>query len=363
MLSVLRTLVCLILSMVTLSAVAQQKRDWSFFLYGKMHSFYDPGVYEIGETNNATANGMGMSFAKPISKRVSLFGGYDFALADSLSYSLGRTSNAVFHQLDVNIAVDIFQIWRIQPYIFTGYAWNSIPDLVKLNQRKDGVNINLGGGAKFKLTEAISLGYQMNYRFSISENIPFNFRHQIGLHVTPKKLAFICDSRAKTSVDIDELRYSMDSLASVNDSLRTVLSNASIEGNNISIKNISELEEHTPYIEEDDQQWMEDLQNRSIFKDKSEFSAYSRIDSLGGVTDLITSNLASGYYLYLPAVSDLETANGYRNTLKNVSPKTYVLQAESNFCVLIYVGYTRTLAEEMYLVNRTIDTQIVLVKL
>ena len=87
-LSVLRTLVCLILSMVTLSAVAQQKRDWSFFLYGKMHSFYDPGVYEIGETNNATANGMGMSFAKPISKRVSLFGGYDFALADSLSYPL-----------------------------------------------------------------------------------------------------------------------------------------------------------------------------------------------------------------------------------------------------------------------------------
>jgi len=359
-----KSLLCICLCSIVISAPAQQQiGDGSIFIYGKTHSFYDPGVYELGMTNSAKANGLGISFHKPIAKRLSIFGGYDFALADGLPYPLGKTTKANYHQLDANISLDFLRIWRVQSYIFTGYAWNSIPDLALLDKKKSGVNINIGSGVKLKLTEAISLGYQVNYRFSISENIPFNFRHQFGVHLIPKQFKFCDKSNSKVKLEDDLFAYRLDSLNSVHDSLLselTLANNAKVEY--IQTQDLKALEEYVRLLEKDNQRLLEEVRSKINFQD-SDFSTFSFIDSTGMVLSLTSSELTSGYYLYAPAISLLELAQHYKSVLGKFSDKTYLLLKNGSFSILAYAGDVRTVADKVYQSNRALGTKLVLVKL
>jgi hypothetical protein len=359
-----KSLLCIALCSVVISASAQkQKGDWSFFLYGKTHSFYNQGVYELGKTNDAKANGLGISFSKQFANRLSVFGGYDFALADGLPYPLGNTAKSNYHQLDANVALDAFRFWRIQPYVFTGYAWNSIPDLAQLDQNKSGMNINLGIGAKLKLTEAISLGYQVNYRFSISDNIPFNFRYQFGVHLTPKQFHFCNKSNLKSQLEADLFAYRLDSFNSVNDSLLNVIilaNTAKVEY--MRTQQIEALEEHVNFLEEDNQRLLEEVQSKINFQD-SDFSTFSFIDSTGMILGLVSGELTSGYYLYVPAISNAALALQYKKVLDKSTDNTYILLKDGSFGILAYAGEIRTIADEVYQHNRILGIKLLLVKL
>jgi hypothetical protein len=359
-----KSLFCMALCSVVISASAQQQKgDWSFFLYGKTHSFYNQGVYELGKTNNAKANGLGISFSKPIAKRLSFFGGYDFALADGLPYPLGSTTKANYHQLDANVALDAFRLWRIQSYVFTGYGWNSIPDLAQLDQNKSGMNINFGTGAKLKLTEAISLGYQMNYRFSISDNIPFNFRYQFGVHLTPKQFHFCNKSNLKSHLEADLFAFRLDSFNSVNDSLLNVIILANTtKVEYMRTQEIKALEEHIYFLEEDNQRLLEEVQSKINFQD-SDFSTFSFIDSTGKILSLVSGKLTSGYYLYVPDISNVALALKYKKVLDKSTDKTYILFKNGSFGILAYVGEICTVADEVYQDNRILGVKLLFVKL
>lgn len=202
--------------------------------------------------------------------------------------------------------MDFLRIWRVQSCIFTGYAWNSIPDLALLDKKKNGVNINIGSGVKLNLTEAISLGYQANYKFSISENIPFNFRHQFGVHLIPKQFKFCDKSNSKIKLEDDLFAYWLDSLNSVHDSFLnsvpdsllyalTHANNAKVEY--IQTQDIKVLEKYIHLLKKGNQRLLEEVRSKMNFQD-SDFSTFSFIDSAGMILSLTSGELTSGNCLY-----------------------------------------------------------------
>jgi hypothetical protein len=349
------------------SAVAQEnQKKWSLFIYAKTHSFYDNGVYELRKTNDASANGLGVSIHKYINNRVALFGGYDFGLADRLSYPNGLTNRAVFHQLDANISVDLLQFWRVQPYIFTGYAWNRIPDLSLLDLEKGGMNVNLGSGAKLKLTEAISLGYQINYRFSISENIPFNFRHQFGVHISPSSFK-VGQKSEKNSREDELLSFRMDSVLSANDSLANALiTSTEVAANRVSLDEVKLLEQHIHFLEEDNQRLLSEIRSKRHFTDsvyRTDFKSYVFVDSLNQVYAINSESLKEGYYIFTKSIDGFQNALVSKAKLKRIKDKVYVLKKGEKFSLLSWIGEDKEEANSIYQSNKDMDARIVLINL
>ncbi|MFT4876192.1 MAG: hypothetical protein ACI9AU_001028 [Bacteroidia bacterium] len=336
---------------------AQKESNPSIFIYAKWHNFYSAGVYELGNTNNATGNGLGISLNKEITKRFSLFGGYSFALADSLPYNNFYTGNAIFHQLDVNLALKLGTIWKVKPYIFSGYTYNHIQQIDKFGFNNDGLSINLGTKAEIEIADRIGLGYQMTYGFSLSQNIPFNFKHQLGIVYHPsigsrrgvnKSREIIVDSE-----EYENIRLKNDLLSSQVDSMQSVVAQQinnqkEPEEDKSIIANYNiQLQEQVKYLEEDNQRLLEEIRSKRFITDSlytAIYNGYTVIDISGKVIALQGEDLPSGYYLMSNDFDQLPDAKASLASSHFAPlPIRYILNSKANFKVL---GFISTSKEE-----------------
>lgn len=343
---------------------AQLDSKPTVFVYGKWHKFYSAGVYEVGESNNATGKGLGFSVHKDLTKRFSLFGGYSFALADSLPYTNGYTSNAVFHQVEANLALGLPAIWRLKPYIFSGYTYNHIQQIDKFGFNNDGVSINLGTKAEIALTDAFGLGYQMTYGFSISENIPYNFRHQLGVVYhpskrvnTPKRVKTVSENVVENT-DYELLKNQNQKLITRLDSIERVAQDqqpiiqAPAEDKSLIVTYNIQLQEQVKHLEEDNQRLLEELRSKRFISDSiyaSSYKNYTFKDTTGQVIATEALNLPSGYYLLSKDFDILPKVKlAYRSESFEPLDLKYVLNRNSYFHVMGFISVSRKEALEYY---------------
>lgn len=351
---------------------AQKESNPSIFIYAKWHNFYSAGVYEVGNTNNATGNGLGISVDKDITKRFSLFGGYSFALADSLPYNNFYSSNAIFHQLDANLALKLGTIWKVKPYLFAGYTYNYIQQIDKFGFNNDGLSINLGTKAEIEITERIGLGYQMTYGFSLSQNIPFNFKHQIGIVYHPAIGRSRQVNRPRKSIkdseEYDIIRLKNDLLASQVDSMQSVVAQQinnqkePEEDKSLIVNYNIQLQEQVKYLEADNQRLLEEIRSKRFITDSiytAAYKGYTVIDTSGKVINLQSENLPKGYYLISKYFDELSQAKAsLTSSLFTPLSIRHLLNRKANFQVLGFIStsrqealdYFNSLADQKYLV-------------
>ena len=351
---------------------AQKEINPSIFIYAKWHNFYSAAVYEVGNTNNAKGKGVGISVNKDLTKRFSFFGGYSFALADSLPYNNFYTGNAVFHQLDANLALKLGTIWKVKPYVFSGYTYNHIQQIDKFGFNNDGLSINLGIKAEIEITERIGLGYQMTYGFSLSQNIPFNFKHQLGLVYHPSMGGRKQINKSRESiVDSDEYENIIlknDLLSSQVDSMQSVVAQQinnqkePKEDKSLIANYNIQLQEQVKHLEADNQILLEEIRSKRFKTDSIHaaiYSGYTVTDKSGKVISLQSEDLPSGYYLISKDFDELPDAKAsLASSLFTPLPIKYVLNSKANFLVLGFIStskqealrYYNSLLDQKYLV-------------
>ena len=351
---------------------AQKESNPSIFIYAKWHNFYSAGIYEVGNTNSATGNGLGISVNKDLTKRFSLFGGYSFALADSLPYNNFYSSNAVFHQLDANLALKLGTIWKVNPYIFSGYTYNHIQQIDKFGFNNDGLSINLGTKAEIEISERIGLGYQMTYGFSLSQNIPFNFKYQLGIvyYLTMGGRKQINKSRESIvdSEEYENIRLKNHLLSSRVDSMQSVLAQQinnqkePEEDKSLIANYNTQLQEQVKHLEADNQRLLEEIRSKRFVTDSiyaGIYNGHTIIDTSGKVLTLQSEDLPSGYYLLSKDFDELlDAKSSYVSSLFASLPIRYVLNSKANFKVLGFIStskeealfYYTSLADRKYLV-------------
>lgn len=363
-------LICsLACSLLANNTYAQSTNDWSIYSYVKSHKFYNLGAYTLKDLSKATGYGFGVSIHKPIHKNISVFGGYGFALADSLTYGEYNTSNAVFHQIEANLAINLNNIWKLKPYIYTGYAYNYIQQIDRFDQKNSGMNVNLGIGSEIKLNDALGLGYQLTYAFSLSDNIPFNFRHQLGIHYHPnlakRKESSVFVENSDDIAMIEKLKEQNKRLQFQRDSLSLIaksetISEKPIQNTGIVARQNNELIERVLHLEEDNQLLLNEVRSRRFASDsiyRTNFNSYTPIDTLGQVIYNLNLDLKSGFYLLIQDLStmgELRTfnLNSHFGTLES---KIYLNRLD-RFLILGYLGddkdkalkYFSEISEEKY---------------
>jgi hypothetical protein len=351
---------------------AQKESNPSIFIYAKWHNFYSAGVYELGNTNNATGNGLGISLNKEITKRFTLFGGYSFALADKLPYNKFYTGNAIFHQLDANLALKLRTIWKVKPYIFSGYTYNHIQQIDKFGFNNDGLSINLGTKAEIEITERIGLGYQLTYGFSLSQNIPFNFKHQLGIVYHPSIGSRREVNKSRESIvdseEYEKIRLKNDLLSSQVDSMQSVVAQQinnqkEPEEDKSLIANYNiQLQEQVKHLEADNQRLLEEIRSKRFITDSiyaASYNGYTVIDTSGKVLTLQSEDLPSGYYLISKDFDELpDVKASLASSHFAPLPIRYILHKKANFKALGFIStskeealfYYTSLADQKYLV-------------
>jgi hypothetical protein len=344
-------------------SVAQESRDYGLFINVKSHQFYDSGVYELGQYNQATGYGLGFGFVKPISKGLTLNAGYSFALADSLPYRSFYTSNAVFHQLEANLDLNVIRIWRLQTAAFTGYTYNWIQQIDNFGYGNGGLNINIGGKAEAKITPAVSLAYRVTFGFSLSENVPYNFKNQLGILLYPNKINQESRSnRYKKREKVKKLTIKKDLIAD-NEALRLAVD--SLRGELQRQVNTSEMEKDSNFIvyssrllnnmkdvEEYNRLLLYELRNKRNSTDSIyslSFNAFAMIDSTGRVLRTEPDKIATGYYLLRSGLATLSEAVDISKTRSFSScEQVHFLNRFSTFFVLGYLGDDKDNALEYF---------------
>ena len=358
----------LVLAITLLASVnqanAQQAKDISLFGYAKSHQFYNQGVYKITETSKATGYGFGVSINKPLNNHLSIFGGYGIALADSLQYGDNHTSNALFHQLDVNLSVNLLTGRKLRPYMYTGYAYNHIQQIDLFGMKNDAMNINAGAGMEYSISDAFGLGYQLTYAFSLKENIPFNFRHQFGVVYYPRsfvkrdrtKVTEETNSRHKETIDnteLTQLKVVNAALAHKNDSLRNILGSKVepvelLEDKGLIVSYNDELLGKIKHLEEDNQLLLDELRSKRYASDsiyRFDYNGYTVIDTAGQVQNISSLDLESGYYLMaknLNTIAEMRIFNRNKNFI-SLKKKVFLIR-NNKYYVLGFVGNDREAA-------------------
>lgn len=314
----------------------------------KNHNFYDSGVYNLGNTNAATAYGFGIQAQRKITKRIGLSFGYGLSLADSLKESEGYTRNAVYHQFEGNLTLQPQNRKRIKPYLFTGYAINAIPQLKELGESAAGLNINVGGGLEVKLKEYIGIAYQMTYGFSLARSIPYNFRHQLGVVLYPSKFIGCSPKAQQAGLNEQYVDYAQrDSLQAAVDSspLRVA---ATLKGEELLQKESSindNLEEEIRLLELENQLLLQELRSHRFLSDSiysKSFAAYTMLGSDGKVLTKEASSLTSGFYLVTEKKATLKEVKAEStNSVFSSIGTLYFLNREEYFVLLGFVGSDR----------------------
>jgi hypothetical protein len=331
-----------------------------FFVNYKTHQFYDPGVYNIGEVNKATGSGVGISIYKDLNKRLSLSGGYGYALIDSLAYGNDFTSNAAYHQIEANLALTLFRTKRFNPNIFFGYAYNHISQLKEFKEPTFGMNINFGTGTEIKITNKIGLGYGLTYNFSLAENLRYNFRHQFGLVYHPSGKSTTVVKEVEEKEDRTALEAELAALKSENKALKVILEptedqegeNTQPEINSLIVSYNSELNAKIAQLELDNQRLLEELRTKRFVNDSlliTDFNGYTFINQKGQVIKMESSKLDKGYYLAYVGITTLEDVKKvYKNqNFSNLDTK-YILNRYEGFLVVGYVSDNERDAMKIY---------------
>ena len=339
----------------------------SIFGYVKSHKFYNQGVYNLKETSNATGYGLGVSVNKPLNSRLSVFGGYSIALADSLKYGENYTSNAVFHQIDANLSLNIVTNKKIRPYVYTGYAYNHIQQIDLFGMTNSGMNMNAGAGMEYTLSDAFGIGYQLTYAFSLKESIPFNFRHQFGLVYYPSlfvkkertRVAKTTNMYPVTSLETFDSKHfeaQINKLKQQNDSLRIELQSKvdfsePQEDKGLIVSYNDELIDKIQNLEKDNQLLLDELRSKRFASDsiyRANYNGYSVIDSSGQVLNVDVKDFPSGYYIIAKDLNNMVDLRRFASnaTFSPIETK-FLLNRNSKFYVLGFLGSDRDSVMEL----------------
>ena len=326
---------------IGITASAQVDKTWSYLLSVKNHNFYDNGVYDVDNTNQATAYGLGVQAQQRLSKRIGWSFGYSLALADSIQANEGWTRNALYHQLEGNITLQPKNYKRVKPYLFSGYAFNIIPQLTKISERATGININIGGGLEVKLVERIGLAYQTTYGYSLVDNIPYNFRHQFGVVLYPSRFKGRTPSQTTISLKDEIVQFvNVDSLQMVIDSLYQIIAKTTESIPEIKTISHHPSETNTKRLNVNRQQDVPVFLNDSIrlitFQEYTFISRNQRVVSLG------FTRISSGYYLMNDSLATLSEAMrlGSEDTYTSLEAIHYLNKGDK-FTVLGFIGADR----------------------
>jgi len=254
---------------------AQSAEDWSLFFFGKTHSFYNSGEYRVSNSSNATGPGFGFSIHKQLSNKIGVFGGYSLALADSLQYADKYASNSYFHQWNVNMAFHFRDVWKLRPYVFSGYTYNNIKQLKAFDLENKGMSVSLGIGTELELTEDLGFGYQFTYDFSLAENVPFNFKNKIGIVIYPSifgKSKRIDDARIIEKARAQLLEAKLTEQRIKKDSFNTLLKLATQKIDTLEKKlelaqDNDDLIDKINFLEEDNQRLLLELREKQNIND------------------------------------------------------------------------------------------------
>jgi len=335
----------------------------------KNHNFYDSGVYDLGTTNQATAYGLGIQAQRRVTKRIGINVAYSFALADSLEMNDGFTRNAAFHQVEGNLTLQPKNFKRVRPYLFTGYTANFLPQLQNLGEQIVNLNINLGVGLEVKVKEQIGLAYQSTYGFSLSEALPYNFRHQLGVVLYPKRFNERMRQVPKeyTSEPVTSF-YNQDSVSQLVDSLKQVIAKQEQQGDTENTKlNLTSIEKSIAMLELENQLLLEELRSHRFLTDSiytKDFAAYTVMGVDGEVLPSEAAVLSSGYYILSEGFKTFKEAQqmGSSDTYTSFGSIRY-LNREITFSVLGYVGSDRDDAVKLFQTLRRSNQRVSLVRI
>ena len=354
-------------SFVCIVANAQVDESWSYFFNIKNHHFYDTGVYEVGNTNQATAYGLGAQAQRRLSKRFGCSFGYSLALADSISANQGWTRNAMYHQFEGNITLQPKRFKRIKPYLFSGYAYNIVPQLAKNNTKATGLNINTGGGLEVKLDERIGIAYQTTYGYNLTDHIPYNFRHQFGVILYPSRFK----NREQPQIIVspkDQKRQfeNGDSLQMVIDSLTQIIAQ-SIDCIHIlrkleATRNIH-LDTNISHSGGSNPQDSQEINIDSI--PIVSFSGYALIASNERIVSVGNTTFLPGYYLMTDSLTSLQDARrlGRDDTYSSLGAGIHYLNSGDTFTILGFVGVDSDKALQQAMAAKQKGIQVRVVRL
>ncbi len=337
-------------------SVAQKHDPARYSVYYKTHRFYDPGVYTLGSTNNAKAQGGGIEVLKDVSKRITLGLGYGFMQVDSLAYGNLATSQAAHHQIEGNVGLKLLQTKRVKPYVFFGYAYNHMSQLESFDVKPYGAYVNFGSRCEIKLTTNLAVAYGLTYNFSLSENMRYNFRHQYGLVFTPRLIKQSNSNDRRVEEDYQEalaienqlLKEQLDSVQHLVD-IQSELEK-SPEENSLLVAYNADLNQKIEQLEQDNQRLLDELRTKRFLSDSlllTDFSGYTFINDKGDVISLNVSELKKGYYLSFVNASSLKKAqelmaNEHFSSLESV----YILNRFDTFLVVGYLTEKERVAKK-----------------
>ncbi len=351
---------------ISIAARSQVDKTWSYLFNVKNHDFYDSGVYELGNTNQATAYGLGIQAQRRLSKRIGWSFGYSLALADSIKADEGWTRNAIYHQLEGNITLQPKNYKRIKPYLFSGYAYSFLPQLSKISERGTGANINVGGGIEVKLEERIGIAYQSTYGYSLVDDIPYNFRHQFGVVLCPsrfkKRTPHHTSIAPNDPVNVDSLHTLIDSLQIVIDSVSHLYAKTKDSSLDITTISNNPSDAKMSRLNQYKQLNSHSLSNNPIRL--KTFEEYTLILSDERLISVNCAPLSPGYYLMHDSLTTLREARrlGSEDMYASLGAINYLNKGDK-FTVLCFVGADRTEALEKANTAKQKGMEVLLVRI
>lgn len=302
------------LFLVTVNCYGQILDHLSYNPYLKSHTFFDEGSHKISDKNNAWCKGAGLTVFWQAKPKVAISAGYGLGFIDSLLYEQQFTKNATFHQLDINAVYSPLNNKLIQPGLFIGYAFNYIPQLKNFSQSSFGTNLNLGYQIEIKLKPYIDLRYASAFGVSLSDNIRYNFKNELGLvynltnYKSKSSKMEIQRYQQRIEQDLeafDSYNSKIDSLSKIAETiasktieiykLKETISNLSDE-KNVLIKNFENLEKENRLLQDS-------LSELHFLKDSitsAKRSEFYLVDSIGAVQSALPIEFSSGYYVAIP---------------------------------------------------------------
>ena len=344
--------VSILLIPVSLVGQVKYEKGWSVEPFYKAHKFYDEGVYEFSETNQAYARGFGLAVSHRFSKKLSLFGGYSFALLNDYPRENSVFYNNPFHQIDINLSLNTRRIWRLEPNIFSGYSFNAIQLSTPTKERIRGMGVNFGGGSKLYLSDNIALDYKFIYSFRLSnDDIPYNYSNRIGLSINTRLLKSIRIG----SENVVNLANQNSDLNPNNDhsNKSDLLKQEHDQDSSIdSVKNakLTALEQEISWLQEDNQRLLDELRSNRRLMDSlsiNELNALQFVDDSGATLNINKSEFSSGYYILASDIAELNLAVKFIDESRPLIPGDhYILKSRTGYKVMLFSGTSSNIAIE-----------------